>query len=46
MTRRGLTTDEKASLKAIEKVVREHHQANEVAILKAASVFITTEFDG
>ena len=40
----GLTTDEKARLKALEKEVRELRRANE--ILKAASVFFATELDG
>ena len=42
--RTGLTTDDKARLKALEKEVRELRRANE--ILKAASVFFATELDG
>lgn len=42
--RTGLTTDEKARLKALEKEVRELRRAGE--ILKAASVFFATELDG
>lgn len=45
--RAGLTTDERARLKALEKENREHRelrQANE--ILKDASIFLATEFDG
>jgi transposase len=42
--RTGLTTDEKAKLKALEKEVGELRRANE--ILKAASVFFATELDG
>jgi transposase len=42
--RPGLTTDERARLKALEKENRELRRANE--ILKAASVFFATELDG
>jgi transposase len=42
--RPGLTTDERARLKDLEKEVRELRRANE--ILKAASVFFATELDG
>jgi transposase len=42
--RPGLTTDERAKLKALEKENRELRRANE--ILKAASVFFATELDG
>ncbi len=42
--RPGLTTDERAQLKALEREVRELRRANE--ILKAASVFFATELDG
>jgi transposase len=42
--RAGLTTDERAHLKALEKEVRELRRANE--ILKDASIFFATELDG
>ena len=42
--RPGLTTDEKARMKELERENRELRRANE--ILKAASVFFATELDG
>ena len=42
--RAGLTTDERARLKALEKENRELRRANE--ILKDASIFFATELDG
>jgi len=42
--RPGLTSDERARLKALERENRELRRANE--ILKAASVFFATELDG
>jgi transposase len=42
--RPGLTTDERARLKTLEKENRELRRANE--ILKAASIFFATELDG
>lgn len=42
--RPGLTTDERARLKALEKENRELRRANE--ILKDASIFFATELDG
>ena len=42
--RPGLTTDERARLKALEKENRELRRAN--AILKDASLFFATELDG
>ncbi len=42
--RPGLTTDERARLKELEREVRELRRANE--ILKSASVFFATELDG
>ena len=42
--RAGLTTDERARLKALEKENRELRRANE--ILKDASIFFATEVDG
>jgi transposase len=42
--RPGLTSDERAQLKALERENRELRRANE--ILKAASVFFATELDG
>jgi transposase len=42
--RPGLTSDERAKLKALERENRELRRANE--ILKAASVFFATELDG
>jgi len=42
--RPGLTTDERARLKDLERENRELKRANE--ILKAASVFFATELDG
>ena len=42
--RPGLTTDEKAQLKRLERENRELRRANE--ILKSASVFFATELDG
>jgi transposase len=42
--RPGLTTDERAKLKALEKENRELRRANE--ILKDASIFFATELDG
>jgi transposase len=42
--RPGLTTDERAKLKALEKEVKELRRANE--ILKDASIFFATELDG
>jgi transposase len=42
--RSGLTTDDRAKLKALEREVKELRRANE--ILKAASVFFATELDG
>jgi transposase len=43
-TRPGLTTDERARLKALEREVRDLRRANE--ILKDASIFFATELDG
>ena len=43
-SRPGLTTDERARMKDLEREVRELRRANE--ILKAASVFFATELDG
>ena len=40
----GVTTDERAQLKELEREVRELRRANE--ILKSASVFFATELDG
>src|SRR3954464_3706796 len=42
--RPGLTTDERAKLKELEREVREVRRANE--ILKSASLFFATELDG
>ena len=42
--RPGLTTDERARLKELEREVRDLRRAN--AILKDASVFFATELDG
>jgi transposase len=42
--RPGLTSDERAQLKALQRENRELRRANE--ILKAASVFFATELDG
>jgi transposase-like protein len=42
--RAGLTTDERARLKLLEKENRELRRANE--ILKDASIFFATELDG
>ena len=42
--RPGLTTDERARLKELERENRELRRANE--ILKSASVFFATELDG
>ena len=42
--RAGLTTDERAQLKELEKEIRELRRANE--ILKDASIFFATELDG
>jgi transposase len=42
--RPGLSSDERAKLKALERENRELRRANE--ILKAASVFFATELDG
>ncbi len=42
--RAGLTSDERAKLKVLERENRELRRANE--ILKAASVFFATELDG
>jgi transposase len=42
--RPGLTSDERAKLKLLERENRELRRANE--ILKAASVFFATELDG
>jgi transposase len=42
--RPGLTTDERAKLKELEKEVKELRRANE--ILKDASIFFATELDG
>lgn len=42
--RPGLTTDERAKLKELEREVRELRRANE--ILKSASLFFATELDG
>jgi transposase len=42
--RPGLSTDERARLKALEKENRELRRANE--ILKDASIFFATELDG
>ena len=42
--RAGLTTDERARLKALEREVRDLRRANE--ILKDASIFFATELDG
>jgi transposase len=42
--RPGLTTDERARLKELEKENRELRRANE--ILKDASIFFATELDG
>ena len=42
--RAGLTTDERARLKELEKENRELRRANE--ILKDASIFFATELDG
>ncbi len=42
--RPGLTTDERARLKALERENRELRRANE--ILKDASIFFATELDG
>jgi transposase len=42
--RPGLTTDERARMKALEKENRELRRANE--ILKDASIFFATELDG
>ena len=42
--RPGLTTDERARMKELEREVRELRRANE--ILKSASVFFATELDG
>jgi transposase len=43
-TRPGLTSDERARLKALEREVRDLRRANE--ILKDASIFFATELDG
>lgn len=43
-TRVGLTTDERARLKALERENRDLRRANE--ILKDASIFFATELDG
>lgn len=43
-TRPGLTSDERARLRELERENRELRRANE--ILKAASVFFATELDG
>ena len=43
-TRAGLTTDERARLKALEREIRDLRRAN--AILKDASIFFATELDG
>jgi transposase len=43
-SRPGLTTDERARLKELEREVRDLRRAN--AILKDASVFFATELDG
>lgn len=40
----GLTTDERARMKDLEREVRELRRANE--ILKTASVFVAAELDG
>ena len=42
--RPGLTTDERARMKELEREVKELRRANE--ILKSASVFFATELDG
>ena len=42
--RPGLTSDERAEIKALERENKELRRANE--ILKAASVFFATELDG
>ena len=42
--RPGLTSDERARMRDLEREVRELRRANE--ILKAASVFFATELDG
>jgi len=42
--RPGLTTDERAKLKELERENRELRRANE--ILKSASLFFATELDG
>jgi transposase-like protein len=42
--RAGLTTDERARMRALEKENRELRRANE--ILKDASIFFATELDG
>ena len=44
--RPGLSTDERQKLKALEKEVKELRRANEMAILKDASIFFATELDG
>ena len=43
-SRPGLTTDERARLKQLEREVKDLRRAN--AILKDASIFIATELDG
>ena len=42
--RPGLTSDERARMRELEREVRELRRANE--ILKAASIFFATELDG
>ena len=42
--RPGLTTDERARVKELEREVKELRRANE--ILKSASIFFATELDG
>lgn len=42
--RHGLTTDERARMKELEREVKELRRAKE--ILKSASVFFATELDG
>jgi len=43
-SRPGLTSDERARMRELEREVRELRRANE--ILKAASIFFATELDG
>ena len=43
-TRPGLTSDERARLKSLEREVKDLRRANE--ILKDASIFFATELDG